>query len=205
MIDKPFISVPNAASLADMIARASRTGKGQPPVDLWEPAFCGDIDMEIKRDGTWFYLGTPIGRPAMVELFSSVLRKDEDGKTYLVTPVEKLGIRVEDAHFIGVELNIAGQSDQQALTLRTHVGDVVEVGPDHAMRFDIEPKHGGLKPYFHVRGRLEALVSRPVMHQLMALGEEVEIDGQMTFALRSRGAIFPVMAAGDLAKMADVS
>jgi uncharacterized protein len=205
MIDRPFIAAPNTASLADMIARASRTGKGQPPVDLWEPAFCGDIDMEIKRDGTWFYLDTPIGRQAMVELFSSVLRKDADGKTYLVTPVEKLGIKVEDAHFIGVELDVAGQGDQQALTLRTHVGDVVEIGPEHVMRFVVEPKHGGLKPYVHVRGRLEALASRPVMHQLMALGEEVEIEGQLMFALRSRGAIFPVMAVGDLAKMADVS
>ena len=205
MTDRPFIAAPNTASLADMIARASRTGKGQPPVDLWEPAFCGDIDMEIKRDGTWFYLGTPIGRQAMVELFSSVLRKDADGKTYLVTPVEKLSIKVEDAHFIGVELDVAGQGDQQALTLRTHVGDVVDIGPEHAMRFEIEQKNGGLKPYIHVRGRLDALASRPVMHQLMALGEEIEIDGQLMFALRSRGAIFPVMAVDTLAQMADAS
>ncbi len=205
MIDKPFMPTPNTASLADMIARASRTGKGQPPVDLWEPAFCGDIDMEIKRDGTWFYLGTPIGRQAMVELFSSVLRKDADGKTYLVTPVEKLGIRVEDAHFIGVELDVAGQGDQQALTLRTHVGDVVEIGPEHKMRFEVELKHGGLKPYIHVRGRLEALASRPVLHQLIALGEEVEMDGQVMFALRSRGAVFPVMAVDQLTQLMDQS
>jgi uncharacterized protein len=205
MTGKAYTPAPNTASLAEMISRGRPVGKGMPPVESWEPAFCGDIDMEIKRDGTWFYLGTPIGRQAMVELFSSVLRKDEDGKTYLVTPVEKLGISVEDAHFIGVELDVAGQGDQQALTLRTHVGDVVEVGPEHALRFEIEPKNAGLKPYFHVRGRLEALVSRPVMHQLMALGEEIEIDNQLMFALRSRGVVFPVMAAGDLAKMADVS
>jgi uncharacterized protein len=205
MTGKAFTPAPNTASLAEMISRGRPVGKGLPPVDLWEPAFCGDIDMVIKRDGTWFYLGTPIGRPAMVELFSSVLRKDEDGKTYLVTPVEKLGIRVEDAHFIGVELDAAGQGDQQALTLRTHVGDVVEVGPDHAMRFEMEPKHGGLKPYIHVRGRLEALASRPVMHQLIALGEEIEIDNQLMFALRSRGAVFPVMAVDELAHLADAS
>ena len=134
MTDHPITQPPNSASLADMIARARPQGKGMPPVESWEPAFCGDIDMEIKRDGTWFYLGTPIARPAMVELFSSVLRKDADGKTYLVTPVEKLGIRVEDAHFIGVELDASGQEDAQVLTLRTHVGDVVEIGSAHADR-----------------------------------------------------------------------
>jgi uncharacterized protein len=203
MTGKPFITVPNTASLADMIARASRTGKGQPPVETWEPSFCGDIDMEIKRDGTWFYLGTPIGRQKMVELFASVLRKDADGKTYLVTPVEKLGIRVEDAHFIGVELDVSGSGDQLALTLRTNVGDVVEIGPDHAMQFETEPTYGGLKPYIDVRGRLRALASRPMMHQLIALGEEIEIEGQMMFALRSRGVVFPVMSAGQLAQLAD--
>ena len=198
MIGQPFVAAPNSASLADMIARASRTGKGQPPVDDWEPAFCGEINMEIKRDGTWFYLGTPILRPAMVELFSSVLRKDADGKTYLVTPVEKLGITVEDAHFIGVELDVSGVEHNQALTLCTHVGDVVEIGPQHVMRFEVEPLHGGIKPYIHVRGRLEALASRAVTHQLMALGEIIEIDGQPIFGLRSRGIIFPVMPADAL-------
>jgi uncharacterized protein len=201
MTDRPYIAAPNSASLADMIARASRTGKGVAPVDKWEPPFCGDIDMEIKRDGSWFYLGTPIGRQAMVELFASVLRKDADAKTYLVTPVEKLGIRVEDAHFVGVELDVAGDGDQQALTLRTNVGDVVEIGPEHGMRFEIEPTHGGLKPYIHVRGRLEALASRPVMHQLMAHGEQIDMGGAAMFALRSRGAVFPVMPADQLADL----
>ena len=199
MTDRPYIAAPNSASLADMISRARPLGKGLPPVEKWEPPFCGDIDMEIKRDGTWFYLGTPIGRPAMVELFSSVLRKDADGKTYLVTPIEMLGIRVEDAHFVGVELDVAGTGDQQALTLRTNVGDVVEIGPERVMRFETEPTHGGVTPYIHVRGRLEALASRPVMHQLMALGEEIKIDGQKMFALRSRGVVFPVMPAAELA------
>jgi uncharacterized protein len=200
MTDRPFQPAPNSASLADMISRARPLGKGLPPVEKWEPPFCGDIDMEIKRDGTWSYLGTPIGRPAMVELFSSVLRKDADGKTYLVTPVEKLGIRIEDAHFVGVELDVAGQGESQVLTLRTHVGDVVEIGPEHAMRFEIERQHNGVKPYVHVRGRLEALASRPVMHQLMALGEEIKIDGRTMFAIRSRGAVFPVMPVSQLSE-----
>jgi uncharacterized protein len=200
MTVKPYTAAPNSASLADLISRASRAGKGLPPVDQWEPAFCGDIDMEIKRDGAWCYLGTPISRPAMVELFSSVLRKDADGKTYLVTPVEKLGILVEDAHFTGVELDVSGVGDNQSLTLRTQVGDVVEIGPEHRIRFEIEPIYQGVKPYIHVRGRLEALASRAVMHQLMALGEDIEIDGRAMFALRSRGAVFPVMAADQLAR-----
>lgn len=201
MSKTPVTLAPNTAALADLIARGA--GKGMPPVHLWEPAFCGDIDMEIKRDGTWFYLGTPIGRASMVQLFSSVLRKDADNKTYLVTPVEKLGIRVEDAHFVGVELDVSGSGETQALTLRTHVGDIVEIGPDHTMRFEIEPKHGGLKPYIHVRGRLEALASRAVMHQMMALGEELETNGLKMFVLRSRGSVFPVMAASELNQLTD--
>lgn len=172
-----------------------------PPVERWNPPFCGDIDMEIRRDGTWFYCGTPIGRPAMVELFASVLRKDEDGKTYLVTPVEKVGIRVEDAHFTIVDIDVSGAGGSQVITARTNVGDVVAVGPEHALRFDVEPEHGGLKPYLHVRGRLEGLFTRAAMHALIAAGEEITLDGRMMFAIRSGGAVFPVMAADELARM----
>jgi uncharacterized protein len=190
---------PSTASLAALISRASQSTRGLPPVERWEPAFCGDIDMEIKADGRWFYLGTPILRPALVELFASVLRKDADGKTYLVTPAEKVGIKIADAHFLAVEASIdqLGQSDQ-AITLRTNVGDVVEIGTDHTMRFEIEPKHGGLKPYAHVRGRLEALASRAVMHELMSAGEECIVAGQAMFALRSRGIVFPIMPIASL-------
>src|SRR5690242_21716419 len=115
----------DAAGLTALISRATRAGKGLPPVDRWNPEFCGDIDMEIKADGTWFYLGTPIGRMPLVQLFSSVLRKDADGKTYLVTPVERVGIRVADAPFIAVEMNVSGAGDEQVITFRTNVGDVV--------------------------------------------------------------------------------
>jgi uncharacterized protein len=190
------------ASLAALVARAQRAGKGLPPVDRWEPPFCGDIDMEIRRDGTWFYMGTPIGRAALVELFSTVLRKDVDGKTYLVTPVEKVGIRVEDAHFIAVEMDVAGAGEAQVLTFRTNVGDVLEAGPAHPMRFVTDGANGGLKPYVHVRGRLEALLSRPVMHQLVAAGEEITMGGVAMFAIRSHGMAFPVMPADTLAEMA---
>lgn len=186
----------DASDLDALMRRASaqvNAGKGLPPVEKWEPDFCGDLDMEIKADGTWFYMGTPIGRPQLVRLFSTVLRKDADGKTYLVTPVEKIGIRVEDAHFIAVEMNVTGTGAEQALTFRTNVGDVFEAGAEHPLRFVIEDVTGGLKPYLLVRGRLEALVSRAVMYDLAALGEELLIDGVPVFAIRSGGQIFPVM------------
>lgn len=178
-----------------MVARASRAGKGVPPVERWEPPLCGDIDMEIRRDGSWFYMGTPIGRQAMVDLFASVLRKDEDGRTYLVTPVEKLGIRVEDAHFAMVEVTITGEGDAQAITARSNAGDIVEAGPEHPLRFEVETAHGGLKPYIRVRGRLDGLFTRSAMLQLVEAGEEVLLEGRRMFAVRSKGVWFPIMAA----------
>jgi uncharacterized protein len=192
----------SAAGLAALISRARHDNKGPAPVDRWEPAFCGDIDMEIRRDGTWFYMGTPIGRMALVELFASVLRKDADGKTYLVTPVEKVGIRVEDAHFQVVEIAVEGSGAGQTLTLRTNVGDVVAVGPEHALRFAIAPDNGGLKPYVHVRGRLEALFSRATMYELVALGEEIVTDAGPMFAVRSHGMVFDIMPIDALNDMA---
>lgn len=183
--------------LEALIARAE-DGGGKPPVDKWNPPFCGDLDMEIAADGTWFYLGTPIGRPALVKLFSSVLRKDDDGKTYLVTPVEKIGIRVADAHFLAVEMHVGGRDGDQLLTFRTHVGDIVEAGPEHPLRFELERRTMGVKPYLHVRGRLEALVSRAVMYDLIALGRHEEIDGTSMFVVHSGGVAFPVMASAEL-------
>ena len=184
------------ASLEALVARAGKHGRGLPPVDKWNPPFCGDLDMEIRRDGTWFYNGTPIGRPKMVQLFASVLRKDEDGKTYLVTPVEKVGLRIEDAPFVAVEMDASTDKEgERVLTFRTNVGDVVEAGPDHPIRFAQGADDGELKPYLLVRGRLEALLARPVMYELVEEGEEIEVDGTLMFAVRSRGAVFPIMAA----------
>lgn len=191
----------DAAGLQALISRAARAGRKAAPVERWNPPFCGDLDMEIRADGTWFYLGTPIGRMPLVQLFSSVLRKDEDGRTYLVTPVEKVAIRVEDAPFVAVEVNAAGRGADQVLTFRTNVGDVVEAGPDHPLRFVDEAATGGLKPYLHVRGRLEALVARPVMYELAELGEVVAVDGVPTFAVRSNGAVFPIMPAERLERL----
>ena len=191
----------DTAGLAALVSRASRAGKGAAPVDRWNPPFCGDLDMEIRADGTWFYLGTPIGRMPLVQLFSTVLRKDEDGKTYLVTPVERVGIRVIEAPFVAVEMDVSGEGDGQVITFRTNVGDLVEAGPDHPMRFVDEDETGGLKPYVHVRGRLEALVARPVMYELVEHGEEIEIDGRVMFAVRSHGAVFPIMPADRLKRL----
>jgi len=185
------------ADLAALISRAQadrNAGKdGLPPVEHWNPPYCGDIDMEIRADGTWFYMGTPIGRPALVRLFSTVLRRDEDEKTYLVTPVEKIGIRVADAPFLAVEMTVSEDEDDQVLTFRTNVGDVVRVGPDNPLRFVITGETDQLKPYLLVRGRLEALVNRAVTYDLLALGEEIEIDGEAMYAIRSSGEVFPVM------------
>jgi hypothetical protein len=192
----------DAADLAALISRAAGdTGDGKrglPPVEKWNPPFCGDIDMEIRADGTWFYMGTPIGRAPLVRLFSTVLRRDDDGKTYLVTPVEKVGIRIVDAPFVAVEMNASVRDGQAMLTFRTNVGDVVEAGKQHLLRFVIHGDNNELKPYLHVRGRLEALVSRAVMYELVELGEVVDVDGVAMFCLRSGGEVFPVMPASEL-------
>jgi hypothetical protein len=190
-----------ARGLEALISRAARAGKGAAPVERWNPAFCGDLDMEIKQDGTWFYLGTPIGRMPLVQLFSTVLRKDEDGKTYLVTPVERVGIRVVDAPFIAVEMDVSGAGAGQIITFRTNVGDVVEAGPGHPLRFVDEDETGGLKPYVLVRGRLEALVTRPVMYELVEHGEEIDIGGRIMFAVRSKGEVYPIMPTEKLKRL----
>lgn len=206
MADETIRRAGDADGLAAMIARAAEQKggreRGLPPVERWNPPFCGDLDMEIRADGTWFYLGTPIGRPALVRLFSTVLRKDEDGRTYLVTPVEKVGIRVEDAPFLAVEMAEEASSVETAalpvITFRTNVGDMVTVDADHPLRFEIVGEHRQLKPYVLVRGRLEALVSRAVMYDLVERGEVVSMDGVDMFAIRSGNCLFPIMPANEL-------
>lgn len=192
--------------LSDLIRAAQKGASGGlPPVDKWNPDFCGDLDMEIQSDGTWFYLGTPIGRAALVKLFSSVLI-EEDGSYFLVTPVEKVGLRVEDAPFVAVEMAVQNQGmADQLLILRTNVGDMVEVDASNRLRFAFEGEEKRLKPYVlvrEVRGRLEALLSRPLLYQLVDLGEEIEIDGVTMFAIRSGGEVFPIMPADELARLA---
>ena len=174
----------------DSLTRAATSArvKGPPPVHLWNPPFCGDIDMRIAGDGNWFYMGTPIGRPALVQLFASILRKDPE-RYVLVTPVERVGIRVDDAAFLGVELETSGAGEIQQLRLRTNVEDWVAIGPAHPLRF-APGASGGLKPYVHVRGGLEALVKRALFYELAALGVTRDVEGKEMFGVWSGGGFF---------------
>jgi hypothetical protein len=144
--------------------------------------------MAIRRDGTWTYQGSPIGRKPLVRLFSRVLRRDDDGRTYLVTPAEKVDVSVEDAPFLAVEMEVGGSGADQIITFRTNVDDVVVCGPDHPLRFEVEAGSGGLKPYLHVRGRLEALVTRAVYYDLVELAAS---DGDR-LGLWSQGHFFVI-------------
>jgi hypothetical protein len=144
--------------------------RGPAPVHLWNPPFCGDIDMRIAQDGLWFYMNSPIGRMPLVKLFASVLRRDEDGKYYLVTPVEKCGIRVDDAPFVAIRMACEGKGRDQVIRFETNVDDEVTVDRDHPLRFETEAGTDGLKPYVLVRARLEALVARALFYDLVARG-----------------------------------
>ena len=178
--------------LAALMRRAGDDDRKLPPVERWNPPFCGDLDIRIAADGSWSYMGSVIQREALVRLFASVLRKDEDGRTYLVTPVEKIGITVEDAPFIGAELYVDGDGENRKLTLRTNVGDVVDIDRDHPLRFEKDPVNDGLKPYVMVRGRLEALLSRALLYQLAELFEERQHDGLMEIGVWSGGTFFAI-------------
>jgi hypothetical protein len=170
--------------------------KGPPPVERWNPAYCGEIDMRIAADGTWHYMGTPINRPALVKLFSTVLRKDPE-RYVLVTPVERVGITVEDVPFLAVEMAVEGEGESRQIAFRTNVDDLVQVGSEHPLRFD-QDADGGVKPYVKVRGELWARVTRSLALDLIALGEEKSIDGADTFGVMAGGAFFPIAPASDL-------
>ena len=190
-----LIVKPSAENLASAAKAAGK--KGPPPVHLWNPPFCGDLDMEIRRDGTWFYLGTPIGRHALVKLFSSILRKD--GEDYfLVTPVEKVGIRVADAPFVAVDAEVSGEDAHQAITFTTNVEDVVTAGPDHPIRVERDPETGEPSPYILIRRNLEALIDRKSFYRLVELGVHEEHQGTRWFGLWSGGEFFPVIPSAEL-------
>jgi hypothetical protein len=177
------------------------SGKGPPPVHLWNPPFCGDLDMRIATDGTWYYLKTPIGRPALVKLFASVLKREGE-QYFLVTPVEKVGITVDDAPFMAVELNVEQGEGGRVLHFRTNVDDWVACGPGHALRFEPEPNTGGLKPYLHVRRELWAKVSRALFYDLVDMGEEREAGGEQMFGVVSGGEFYPMAPADSLREFA---
>ena len=186
---------PSAEGLADAAQAASKSGA--PPVHLWDPPHCGAIDMEIRRDGTWFYEGTPIGRPALVRLFASILRLDGE-EHVLVTPVEKVAIRVEDAPFVAVDFERVGD----ALVFTTNVGDQVAAGPENPIRVERD-EAGEPSPYVHVRRGLEALIDRKSFYRLAEIGETAEHEGAEWFGVRSRGVFFPMIPSAELPEQAD--
>ena len=187
---------PSAENLAAAARAAGR--RGPPPVHLWNPPFCGDLDMEIRRDGTWFYLGTPIGRHALVRLFSSIIRKD-GADYFLVTPVEKVGIRVVDAPFVAVDAEVEGRGRDQRITFTTNVEDLVTADPDHPIRVVRDSETGEPSPYVRVRANLEALIDRKTFYRLVEIGAHEEHEGTRWFGLWSQGTFFPVIPSADLA------
>ena len=182
---------PSAESLAASIKAAK--SRGMPPVEQWNPPFCGDIDMEIRRDGTWFYEGTPISRPSLVKLFASILIR-EDGKYFLVTPVEKVGIRVDDAPFVAVDFEVSGTGRDQRLTFTTNLEDVTVVGPDVPLRFVRDEQTGEPSPYVRVRRNLEALIDRKSFYRLVELG----VHHEGWFGVWSSGVFFGIIPSEDL-------
>jgi len=182
----------SAESLASS-AQAASKGRGLPPVDNWNPPFCGDLDMRIARDGTWFYLGTPIGRPELVRLFSTVLRKDGDDY-FLVTPVEKVGITVDDAPFVAVDF----ERVEGGLRFETNVGDFAVAGAEHPIRVERDAVTGEPSPYVLIRRNLEALIDRKSFYRLVEIGETALHNGEDWFGLRSGGEFFAIIPAAEL-------
>ncbi|MCC5971719.1 MAG: DUF1285 domain-containing protein [Pararhodobacter sp.] len=187
---------PSADSLAAEARKAAKKG-GLPPVHLWNPPFCGDLDIRIARDGTWFYLGTPIGRAPLVRLFSTILKREGD-KYYLVTPVEKVGITVEDAPFVAVDFEASGAGQAQVLRFETNVGDHASAGPDHPLRVTRDADTGEPAPYVMIRAGLEALIDRKSFYRLVELGVHAEHEGASWFGLWSGGVFWPVILSQEL-------
>jgi hypothetical protein len=194
--------------LESLTASIPRENRALPPIEQWNPPFCGDIDMRIAADGTWFYQKTPIGRPALVKLFASILKREGD-KYFLVTPVEKVGVVVEDVPFLAVEMTVVEAEHDvllqappgHVLRFRTNVDDWVDAGPGHALRFETEPS-GGLRPYLHVRRELWAKVTRALFYDLVELGEERVVDGKPMFGVVSGSEFFAMAEASAVREFA---
>ncbi|WP_422393985.1 DUF1285 domain-containing protein [Pontivivens ytuae] len=171
--------------------------KGLPPVETWNPPFCGDLDMRIARDGTWFYQGSPIGRKPLVKLFSSILKKEGD-KFFLVTPVEKVGIVVDDAPFVATDFTVEGEGAAAKITFTTHVGDSVVAGQAHQIRVTRDAKTGEPSPYIHIRRGLDALIDRKSFYRLVDIGEAHGVEGEDWFGVWSDGVFFPFIPVREL-------
>ena len=182
---------PSAESLAASLTAAKT--RGLPPVHLWNPPFCGDLDMRIARDGTWFYQGTPIGRPGLVKLFSSIIKKEGD-KYFLVTPVEKVGITVDDAPFVAVDFEASGAGEQQVLTFFTQVEDKAVASDELPIRVERDPETGEPSPYVRIRSNLDALIDRKSFYRLVDLGAHHDD----WFGVWSSGTFFPIIPSSEL-------
>ncbi len=193
--DDQKVIKPTADSIAQSAQAVSK--KGPPPVHLWNPPFCGDLDMRIARDGTWFYMGTPIGRMPLVKLFSSIIRKDGDDY-FLVTPVEKVGITVDDAPFLGIDYEVEGSGKDQVITFTTQVDDTAVAGPENPIRVVRDPETGEPSPYVLVRANLEALIDRKSFYRLVDIGEHAEFEGEKWFGVWSKGVFFPIIPSVEL-------
>lgn len=183
---------PDQNAMQSLLAAAESTkGEGgYPPVERWEPDYCGEMDMVIRRDGSWWHEGTRIGREKLVRLFARILRKDADGETYLVTPVEKIRIKVEAAPFLAVRIDAAGEGRDQRIALATNMDDLIVAGPEHPLRVELG-EDGEPEPFVHVRGRLEALITRAAFYDLAELAVEGETDtGETMMGVWSRGVFF---------------
>lgn len=193
-------SGPSADGLADAASRAAR--RGPPPVHQWDPPFCGDLDIRIARDGTWYYLGTPIGRQPLVKLFASILKR-EGHRHFLVTPVEKVGIAVDDAPFVAVDVRADGEGRDQTLTFTTNVGDEVSAGADNPIRVTLDATTSEPAPYVHVRRGLEALIDRKTFYRIVDLGSEHSLQGVRHFGVWSEGVFFPFLPSAELERLSD--
>lgn len=174
-------------------ARQQASGHGERPVDKWNPSFCGEMDMVIKSDGTWWHDGSMITRQPLVKLFASILRKDEDGVTYLVTPAEKIAIRVDKGHFLATELHVDyNEAEQQRLVFTTNLGEVIALGPDRPLRVLTDPETLEPTPLLSVRGRLEALLSRSVFYELLDYATERSTPDGQQLGVESSGEFYPL-------------
>ncbi len=205
VIQSPPIDPAAAENLAKAVAAATKGGRGPAPVHLWDPPYCGELDIRIGRDGLWWYLGTPIGRIELVRLFASVL-KLEDGRYYLVTPVEKIGITVDDAPFVAVDFEVSDPGPAQTITFQTNLDEFSVAGRDNPIHVVRDPETGEPSPYVHIRSGLKALIDRKSYYRLVEIGEHDEVGGEVGgeiggvrwFGLRSGGVFFPVIPSAEL-------
>lgn len=195
MTEKTSKLTPDADSLAKSASALNK--KGPAPVHLWNPPFCGNLDIRIARDGTWYYLGTPIGRKRLVKLFSTILRKDDDDY-FLVTPVEKVGIQVDDAPFVAVDFEVHGSGKNQEILFKTNVDEEAIAGPKNKIRVIHDPNTDEPSPYVRIRSNLDALIDRKSFYRLVDIAENYSIKGEQWFGVWSSNEFFPIILSSEL-------